>query len=102
AIVNAEIERLNWLWAKESTALSSNDVQLDAYLDEAVLTKLDLFDRLQLEAVIRLCKQSRTLSDAGRKLYNVSREERSEVNDADRLRKYLARYELKFDAIVDR
>ncbi|MGL4233365.1 MAG: RNA repair transcriptional activator RtcR [Casimicrobium sp.] len=102
AIVNAEIERLKWLWANESATLSSNDVSLDAYLDEAMLAKLDLFDRLQLEAVIRVCKRSRTLSDAGRKLYNVSREERSEVNDADRLRKYLARYELKFDAIVDR
>jgi sigma54-dependent transcription regulator len=28
---------------------------------------MDLFDRLQLEAVVRLCRESKTLSDAGRK-----------------------------------
>jgi transcriptional regulatory protein RtcR len=104
AVVDAEIERLKWLWAKEAKthgAKSSNEIDLATYLDEATIEKLDLFDRVQLEAVIRVCKHSRTLSDAGRKLYNVSREERSEVNDADRLRKYLARFGLSFSAIVD-
>jgi transcriptional regulatory protein RtcR len=102
AVVSAEIERLKWLWAKDASTSSAKSIELERFVDDATLTKLDLFDRLQLEAVIRLCKQSRTLSDAGRKLYNISREERSEVNDADRLRKYLARFGLKFDAIVDR
>jgi transcriptional regulatory protein RtcR len=46
-----------------------------------------------------VCKQSRTLSDAGRKLFNVSRVERSEVNDADRLRKYLAKFGLSFASL---
>jgi transcriptional regulatory protein RtcR len=96
AVVDAEIERLKWLWAKDVSTSGTQGIELERYVDEAALAKLDLFDRLQLEAVIRVCKQSRTLSDAGRKLYNVSREERSEVNDADRLRKYLARYGLSF------
>jgi transcriptional regulatory protein RtcR len=100
AVVDAEIERLKWLWAKDASTSNAQSIELERYVDEAALAKLDLFDRLQLEAVIRVCKQSRTLSDAGRKLYNVSREERSEVNDADRLRKYLARFGLSFNAIA--
>lgn len=99
-VVDAEIARLKWLWAKEGIASRRDDVDLNAYLDQAVLEKMDRFDQLQLEAVIRVCQQSRTLSDAGRKLYNVSRAERSEVNDADRLRKYLAKFGLSFSAIT--
>jgi transcriptional regulatory protein RtcR len=101
AVVDAEIERLKWLWAKDASTSGAQSIELERYVDEAALAKLDLFDRLQLEAVIRVCKQSRTLSDAGRKLYNVTREERSEVNDADRLRKYLARFGLSFSVLVD-
>jgi transcriptional regulatory protein RtcR len=61
---------------------------------------LDLFDRLQLEAVVRTCRASRTLSDAGRRLFDKSRLQRTVVNDADRLRKYLGRYGLDWDAVV--
>ncbi len=101
AVVDAEIERLKWLWAKDVATNDARSIDLERFVDESTLAKLDLFDRLQLEAVIRVCKQSRTLSDAGRKLYNVSREERSEVNDADRLRKYLARFGLMFNALME-
>ncbi len=101
AVVAAEIERLRWLWAKANLSARTSEIDLSVYLDEAALGALDRFDQLQLEAVIRVCQQSRTLSDAGRKLFNVSRNERSEVNDADRLRKYLARFGLTFGAFVD-
>ena len=57
---------------------------------------LDLFDRLQLEAVLRVCRESHTLSEAGRKLFHATRTQRSVVNDADRLRKYLARFGLSW------
>jgi|GEM_PF-6884743 len=61
---------------------------------------LDLFDRLQLQAVIGICRQSRTLSEAGRKLFNRSRTQRAIANDADRLRKYLQKFGLNWDAVV--
>lgn len=53
---------------------------------------------MQLEAVLRVCRASHTLSEAGRRLFDRSREKRSVVNDADRLRKYL----LKFGLIWER
>jgi transcriptional regulatory protein RtcR len=54
--------------------------------------ELDLFDRVQLEETIRVCRTSRSLSEAGRRLFSASRARRSSSNDADRLRKYLARF----------
>jgi transcriptional regulatory protein RtcR len=44
-----------------------------------------------------VCRESKTLSDAGRKLYAVSRSKRRVMNDADRLKKYLLRFGLKWD-----
>jgi transcriptional regulatory protein RtcR len=58
--------------------------------------RLDRFDRVQLEDVVRLCREARSLSEAGRRLFAESRSERTSVNDADRLRKYLARFDLDF------
>lgn len=50
---------------------------------------LDRFDRAQLAEVIAVCRTSRSLSEAGRALFAESRKQRTSVNDADRLRKYL-------------
>lgn len=58
-----------------------------------------LFDRLQLEAVIRICRESSTLSDAGRRLFDHSRTQRTVVNDADRLRKYLMKFGLTWEKL---
>jgi transcriptional regulatory protein RtcR len=66
------------------------------------LAELDLFDRVQLEAVVRVCRQARTLSEAGRKLFDRSRMQRTVVNDADRLRKYLQKHGLSWEALSAR
>lgn len=97
-LVDAEIQRLRWLWQPAEQA-QIDRLNLDLLLPTDVADKLDLFDRLQLEAVIRVCCESKTLSDAGRRLFNRSRSQRSVVNDADRLRKYLLKYELTWDKI---
>jgi transcriptional regulatory protein RtcR len=58
--------------------------------------RLDRFDRVQLEDVLSVCLAARSLSAAGRELFATSRAEKTSVNDADRLRKYLARFDLDF------
>ncbi|RYF81884.1 MAG: AAA family ATPase [Comamonadaceae bacterium] len=99
-LVQAELARLRWLWKRpDGQAGAPTDVDLDALLGPDRAAALDLFDRLQLQAVLRVCRQSRTLSDAGRKLFQASREARSVVNDADRLRKYLAKFDLRWDSL---
>ncbi|MBL9108387.1 MAG: sigma 54-dependent transcriptional regulator, partial [Myxococcales bacterium] len=60
---------------------------------------LDRFDAVQLADVLRVCKEARTLSEAGRVLFAASRSKKAKSNDADRLRKYLARFGLEFVAV---
>ncbi|MBQ7695992.1 MAG: RNA repair transcriptional activator RtcR [Lentisphaeria bacterium] len=57
---------------------------------------MDLFELIQLQGVLKVCRESRNLADAGKKLFAVSRRARKSVNDSDRLSKYLARYGLTF------
>lgn len=91
-IVNEEIGRLLASWR---TAGNEFDTQaLDDLLSKEQLASLDLFDRTQLEQTVAICRRSRNLSEAGRLLYNHSRNRRSTPNDADRLRKYLSRFGL--------
>lgn len=74
--------------------------ELAALLGAEAVESMDLFDQLQLAAVLQVCRQSRTLSDAGRLLFQASRTQRTVVNDADRLRKYLVRFGLDWDRVV--
>jgi transcriptional regulatory protein RtcR len=97
-LVREEIERLRSAWAK----LEASDVEdsLADLLGKERLEELDLFDRVQLARVIQICRDSRSLSDAGRKLFSVSRGRKAVTNDADRLRKYLNRFGIEWLQIV--
>ncbi|WP_086923828.1 RNA repair transcriptional activator RtcR [Variovorax sp. JS1663] len=98
-LVEAEIARLRWLWKRSTPAAAQDAIDLDALLGPERTAALDLFDRLQLEAVVRVCRGARTLSEAGRRLFQASRTERTVVNDADRLRKYLAKHGLQWSQL---
>jgi transcriptional regulatory protein RtcR len=97
-LVDAEIQRLQWLW-QPVAAVNPARLALEAMLPADTIDSLDLFDRMQLEAVIRVCQESPTLSDAGRRLFDRSRTQRSIVNDADRLRKYLLKFQLTWHSV---
>ncbi len=95
-MVEAEIATLADQWRAATADLDS------ALLAEVVpdALRLDEFDRAQLASVIRACRESATLSAAGRRLFAVSRTEKASQNDADRLRKYLARFGLDWAAVT--
>ena len=46
--------------------------------------KVDPFDRVQLAEVVRICRRSRSASDAGRALFSASRLTKQSSNDDDR------------------
>ncbi|WP_249033309.1 RNA repair transcriptional activator RtcR family protein [Silicimonas algicola] len=93
AQVDNETETLKRRWR-------TSERDLDARLIAEVTQDLiDPFDVPQLANVIRVCRSSATISDAGRRLFAVSRESRSTRNDADRLRKYLARFGLSWSEL---
>jgi len=97
ATVEAEITRLEAAWAAPR-APANESVDLSVRLGAAV-QDLDLFDRVQLEAVVGVVRRRATLSEAGRTLFAKSRTKKSSSNDADRLRKYLARFGLDFERL---
>lgn len=115
--VQGEIQRLQRQWAFVHTApnaVSTSSVaalrpRLAEHSASSATTSqstfqhlpanLDDFDRVQLDHVITICRQSRSLSEAGRTLFAASRTKKAVRNDADRLKKYLARFDLTFEAL---
>jgi transcriptional regulatory protein RtcR len=101
ADVDEEIGRLREAWGGDGAGGAADD-PLAALLPRERLITLDLFDRHQLGAVVDVCRRSRSLSAAGRELFAVSRQAKASPNDADRLRKYLARFGLAWHDVASR
>jgi transcriptional regulatory protein RtcR len=89
-----EISRLQRNWTPQKK------LALTAFFTAEKLANIDLFDQLQLESVISICRQSSSIADAGRKLFANSRQHRSVANDSDRLRKFLGRFDLDWSAVT--
>ena len=87
ALVDEEIIRLQANWHIEEKSLVALPVDHE----------IDLFDQKQLETVIDVCRRSASLSEAGRRLFAISRQQKKQPNDADRLRKYLMRFDLSWE-----
>ena len=98
-LVHEEIERLKRSWSSVSKEQSS--AVLEAHLSAGQLNEIDIFDRPQLAYVLGICKESKSLSAAGRTLFNVSRLKKKMPNDADRLRKYLGRFGISWADVVE-
>jgi transcriptional regulatory protein RtcR len=96
-VVDEETGRLSSAWHKPD--ISQPGDELEPFLTPEQLKEVDAFDRAQLAFVIGVCRRSRSLSEAGRTLFGASRTRKSLSNDADRLRKYLARFGLEFPRI---
>ncbi len=96
ATVDEEIERLRQAWGRPDLPSSGT---LERHLEPRAIEELDRFDRVQLEDVLDVCERSRSLSEAGRTLFASSRARKSSSNDADRLRKYLARFGLDWKRV---
>jgi transcriptional regulatory protein RtcR len=94
-IVEDEISRLRASWRNGE----ASETLLERVLGREDLERLDLFDRLQLESVLGVARRCRSLSEAGRLLFARSRDRKTNPNDADRLRKYLARFGLAWERV---
>jgi transcriptional regulatory protein RtcR len=97
-IVEEEIERLKSAWYSPNQP-SKEEEMLNSLLSKEQVSQIDRFDRVQLLDVLSVCRKAHTLSEAGRELFATSREQKKNINDADRLRKYLARFNLQWQDI---
>lgn len=75
---------------------------LQELLGAETAARLDRFDAVQFSHVIHACKEHGTASSAGRALFANSRLEKKSSNDADRLVKYRARFDWKFEDVRKR
>ncbi|GAA5132098.1 sigma 54-interacting transcriptional regulator [Luteolibacter yonseiensis] len=97
--VEEEIQRLRENWHRPGAQGREAAVDLKAVMNAEQLDGIDPFDRVQLTYVVEVCRRVKTLSEAGREIFAISRNKRSVTNDADRLKKYLAKFELKFESL---
>lgn len=93
--VEVEILGSRRLWSGQA---DQNGGLLAEILSREALSEIDRFDHVQLAETIRVFRNSRSLSEAGRMLFTASHARRSKANDADRLRKYLGRFALDWAA----
>lgn len=116
-IVNAdvalEIERLRESWGEKSDSCAAAvTATADApaalvpgagfpYVQAALGTTpdADLFDLAQLEIVLQTLMRTRSMAEAGRALFAASRQDRKVLNDSDRVKKYLARWQLEYEGV---
>jgi transcriptional regulatory protein RtcR len=98
-IVADELARLRLKWNLDSPELQTESGPLEQLLGSERMVQLDLFDRMQLAEVLKVCSGARNMSEAGRILFSISRISRKKVNDADRLKKYLARFGLDWHSV---
>ena len=96
ACVDQEIRR-----SRKKSALPPGNALLATLLGADYKEKYDLFELAQLEKVIEVCRNSRSRAEAGKKLFAVSRQEKSSSNDSDRLGKYLARFGIEFSSLKE-
>jgi len=97
-LVTEEIGRLQTAWSGFLPSVA--DDGLSSVLSAEALAELDLFDRLQLVEVLRVCRASRSLAEAGRVLFDKSRSQKTSVNDSHRLKQYLQKFGLTFQMLV--
>ncbi len=90
--VKQEIQSLQQRWKDKPR--DNHNSSLKKILEPSQISQLDLFDKIQLTEVINICRESNSISDAGRTLFNISRQKKKQTNDSDRLRKYLAKFGL--------
>ena len=94
ASAESEIARLTAAWSRPE-----QEDTLVPLLGADYRANYDQFDLIQLREVVKICRETRSLSEAGRRLFAVTRARKAAANDADRLRKYLAKFHLTFDQL---
>ena len=98
-IVKEELNRNRTLHPTEIASPAKNttqDVDMVKLLGANYEQRFDEFDIVQLEHVIRICKESDSMADAAKRLFAASLKTKKSSNHSDRLSKYLTKFGLKF------
>ena len=107
--VEREISRMNSTQTIEAVTVPTpppliqpspeEDPYLKSLLGSGYSERLDAIEIATLKYVLDICRTSTSAAEAGRRLYNVSRENRTTANDSDRIAKFLKTYNLRFSQV---
>ncbi|MDB6069819.1 MAG: Fis family transcriptional regulator, partial [Verrucomicrobiales bacterium] len=104
SLVLSETALLQTHWNKLSRPQNPGTVDDSAILTQVLgkdhAEKFDSFDLVQLAHVLRVCRQSRTMAEAGRRLFSITRAAKEKPNDTDRVKKFLTRFGLTWDSAI--
>jgi transcriptional regulatory protein RtcR len=97
--VDQEIGRLKNDW-KDDLARGPTQHQLrstaEALIGPEEAANLDLYDHILINGIAEVCANSRSMAEAGRKLFNHSRTQKASTNDSHRLKQILDKYGIRF------
>jgi transcriptional regulatory protein RtcR len=99
--VDTEIDCLRDRWGR-SVGETERFPLVRRFFGDKEIFKKDLFDLVQLEAVMEVCLKSASQSEAGRSLFSASIRTKASKNDASRLRSYLQKHGLDWTSIQHR
>ena len=101
SLVDSETALLQAHWNKlcrpAGPAAADEASLLSGLLGKDYPERFDVFDLVQLASVLRTCRTSRSMAEAGRRLFAVSRAAKEKSNDSDRVKKYLTRFGLTWE-----
>ncbi len=98
--VQQERQRLHKQWQQRKSPQSQHEDLVVQVLGDAS-EEVDPFDYVQLNEVLRTCRDARSRAEAGRRLFAVSRLKKKTNNDSDRLAKYLDRFGITWEQVSD-
>ncbi|MBB3061091.1 hypothetical protein [Microbulbifer rhizosphaerae] len=98
--VNEEISRLKRKWQTDTDIEYSPKPEIERVLGAGSGEEMDYYDQLKLAALIEICKNSNSMAEAGRRLFNVSRKAKKSNNDSHRVKQLLGKYGIKFEDLT--
>ncbi|MGL6161626.1 RNA repair transcriptional activator RtcR [Microbulbifer sp.] len=99
-VVNEEISRLKRKWQTAADIEHSPKPEIERVLGAGSGEEMDYYDQLKLAALIGICKNSKSMAEAGRRLFNVSRKAKKSNNDSHRVKQLLGKYGIKFEDLT--
>jgi transcriptional regulatory protein RtcR len=95
-VVDDEIKRLRHDWTARNQGEDPKTATKNL-LDETTHAQLDLFEHIQLAGIAQACKNTKSMAEAGRLLFDKSRLEKKSINDSHRLKQFLDKYGIKLE-----
>ena len=102
ANVTQEISRLKRDWTDPSNSNSAANMMSDtveALVNMDKFANLDLYDHILINGIVDVCVDSHSMAEAGRKLFNHSRTQKTSINDSHRIKQILDKYGIRFQDI---